>query len=260
MSEKALQTAEKRREVKDKGEKERYTLLNAEFQRIARKDKKAYLSEQCKQIKENNRIGKTGNFFKKIRDTKGTFLAQIGTMKDRNGIDLTEVEDIKKMWQEHKEELYKIDLHDPDNHDGMIAHLEPDILECKVKWALGSIITNKASGGDGIPVELFQILQDDAVKVLHSVCQQIWKTQQWAQDWKNSVFILIPKKGSSKECSNYRTTALISHASKVTLKILQAKLQQYLNRELPDVQAGFRKGRGTSDQIANICWITEKAR
>ena len=142
----------------------------------------------------------------------------------------------------------------------MITHLEPDILECEVQWALGSITTNKASGGDGIPVELFQILKDDAVKVLYSRCQQIWKTQQWPQDWKRSVFIPIPKKSNAKECSNYRTIALISHASKVMLKILQARLQQYLNCELPDVQAGFRKGRGTRDQIANIHWIMEKAR
>ena len=175
-------------------------------------------------------------------------------------MDLTEAEDIKKRWQEYTEELYKKDLHDPDNHDGVITHLEPDILECEVKWALGSITTNKASGGDGIPVELFQILKDDAVKVLHSICQQIWKTQQWPQDWKRSVFIPIPKKGNAKECSNYCTIALISHASKVMLKILQARFQQYVNRELPDVQAGFRKGRGTRDQIANICWIMEKAR
>ena len=154
--------------------------------------------------------------------------------------------------------LYKKDLHDPDNQDDMIIHLEPDILECKVKWALGSITTNKASGGDGTPVELFQILKDNAVKVLHSICQQIWKTQQWPQDWKRSVFIPIPKKGNAKECSNYHTIALISHASKVMLKILQARLQQYMNHELPDVQAGFRKGRGTRDQTANICWIIEK--
>ena len=132
------------------------------------------------------------------------------------------------------------------------THLEPDILECKVKWPLGSITVSKASGGDGISVELFQILKDDAVKVLHSKCQQIWKTQQWPQDWKRSVFITIPKKGNAKECSNYHTIALISHASKVMLKILQARLQQYVNRELPDVQAGFRKGRGIRDEIANI--------
>ena len=142
----------------------------------------------------------------------------------------------------------------------MITYLEPDILECEVKWALESITTNKASGGDGIPVDLSQILKDDAVKVLHSICQQIWKTQQWPQDWKGSVFIPIPKKGNAKECSNYRTIALISHARKVTLKILQAKLQHYVNRELADVQAGFRKGRGTGYQIANIRWIIKKAR
>ena len=142
----------------------------------------------------------------------------------------------------------------------MVIHLEPDILECEVRWALGSITTNKVSGGDGIPVELFQILKDDAVKVLHSICQQIWKIQQWLQDWKRSVFIPIPKKGNPEECSNYHTIALISHASKVMLKILQARLQQYMNRELPAVQAGFRKGRGTRDQIANIRWVIEKAR
>ena len=141
----------------------------------------------------------------------------------------------------------------------MITHLQPDILECKVQWALGSITMNKASGGDRIPVELFQILKDDAVKVLHSICQQIWKAQQWPQDWKRSVFIPIPRKGNAKECSNYHTMALIAHASKVMLKILQASLQQYVNCELPDVQAGFRKGRGIGDQNANIRWITEKA-
>ena len=179
LSEEALQRAVKRREAKSKEEKERYTHLNAEFQRIARKDKKAFLSDQCKEIEENNRIGKTRDLFKKIRDTKGTFHAKMGTIKDRNGMDLTEAEDIKKKWQEYTEELYKKDLHDSDNHGGMITHLEPDILVCKVKWALGSITMNKASGGDRIPVELFQILKDDAVKVLHSICQQIWRTQQW---------------------------------------------------------------------------------
>ena len=172
-------------------------------------------------------------------------------------MDLTETEDIKKRWQEYTEELYKKD-HDADNHNGMITNLEPDILECKVKWALGSITTNKASGGDRIPVEPFQILKDDAVKVLHSICQQIWKTQQWPQDWKRLVFIPIPKKGNAKECSNYCTIALVSHASKVMLKILQARLQQYMNYELPDVQAGFRKGRGIRDQIANMGWIKKK--
>ena len=175
-------------------------------------------------------------------------------------MDLTEAEDIKKRRQEYTEELYKKDLHDPDNHDDVITNLEPDILECEVKWALESITMNKASGGDGIPVELFQMPKDDAMKVLHSICQQIWKTQQWPQDWEKSVFIPIPKKGNAKKCSNYCTVALISHARKVTFKILQARLQQYMNRELPDVQAGFRKGRGTRDEIANIRWIMEKAR
>ena len=170
----------------------------------------------------------------------------MGTIKDRNGMNLTEAEDIKR-WQEYTEELYKKDLHDPDNHDGVITHLEPDILECEAKWALESITMNKASGGDGIPVELFQILKDDVVKVPHSICKQIWKTQQWLQDWKRSVFIPIPKKGNAKECSNYRTIVLILHTNKVMLKILQVRLQRYVNHELPAVQAGFRKGRGTRD-------------
>ena len=165
-------------------------------------------------------MGKTRDLFKKIRATKGTFHAKMGSIKDRNGRDLAEAEDIKKRWQEYTEELYKKDLHNQDNHDDVITHLEPDILECEVKWALGSITTNKASGGDGIPVELFQILEDDAVKVLHSICQQ------WPQDWKRSVFIPVPKKGNAKERSNYCTIALISHASKVKLKSLQARLQQ----------------------------------
>ena len=157
-------------------------------------------------------------------------------------MDLTEAEDIKKRCQEYTEELYKKDLHDPDNHNGMITHPEPDILEYEVKWALGSITMNKASGGDGIPVELFQILKDDAVKVLHSICQQIWKTQQWPQDWKRSIFIPIPKKGNAKGCSNCQTIVLISHVSKAMLKVFQAKLQQYVNQKLSDEQAGFRKG------------------
>ena len=151
LSDEGLQIAEKRREVKGKGEKDRYTHMNAEFQRIARREKKAFLSDQCKEIEENNRMGKTRDLFKKIRDTKGTLHAKMGSIKDRNGMDLTEAEDIKKRWQENTEELYKKDLHDPDNHDGVITQLEPDILECEVKWALGSITTNKVSEGDGIP-------------------------------------------------------------------------------------------------------------
>ena len=205
---------------------ERYSHVNAEFQRLARRDKKAFLGDQCNEIQENNRMGKTRDLFKKIRDTKGTFHAKMGTIKDRKCIELTEAEDIKKRRQEYTKELFKKDLQDPDNHDGVITHLEPDILECKGKWALGSISTNKASGDDGIPVELFQIIKYDAVRVLHSICQKIWKTQQWPQDWKRSVFTPISKKGNAKECSNYCTIALISHTSKVMLKILQARLQQ----------------------------------
>ena len=226
LSEEALQTAEKRRAVKGKGEKEIYSHLNAEFQRTARRDKKAFLSDQCKEIEENNRMGKTRDLFKKIRDNKGTFHAKMGTIKDRNGMDLTEAEDIKKRWQKYTEEFYKKDLHNPDNHNGVITRLETDILEFKVKWALGSISTHKASEGDRIPVELFQILKDDAVKVLYLICQQIWKFQQWSQDWKRSAFIPTPKKGNAQECSNYCRIALISHASKIMLKILQASFNR----------------------------------
>ena len=218
--------------MKSKGEKEIYSHLNAEFQRIARRDKKAFLKkkeslpqESIQTHRENNRMEKTRDLLKKIRDTKGLFHTKMGSIKDRNGMDLTEAEDIKKRWQEYTEELYKKDLHNPYNHDGVITHLEPDILECEVKRALGSITMNKASGGDGIPVELFQILKNHAVKVLHSICPQIWKTQQWPQDWKRSVFIPFPKKCNAKECSNYCTIALTSHASKVMLKILQTRFQ-----------------------------------
>ena len=205
-------------------------------------------------------MGKTRDLFKKIRDTKGNFHTKMGTIKDRNGMGLTEAEDIKKRWQDYTEELVQKRSSLPRWSWWCDHSLEPDILECEVKWALGSITTNKASGGDGIPVELFQILKDDAVKVLHSICQQIWKTQQWPQDRKRSVFIPIPKKGNTKESSNYHKIAFIAHASKVMLKILQARLQQHVNHELPDVQAGFSKGRGTRDQIANISCIIKKAR
>ena len=198
---------------------------------------------------------KTRDLFKKSRDIKGTCHAKMSTIKDRNGMNLTEAEDTKKRWQEYTEELYKKDLHNSDNHNAVTTHLEPDILECEIKWALGSITTNKASGGDGIPGELFQILKDDALKVLHSICQQIWKTRHWPQDWKRSVFNPIPKKGNPKECSNYHTIALIPPPIKVMLKILQARLQHYVNCVLPDVQAGFRKARGTRYQTANMCWI-----
>ena len=205
-------SCEKKRS-ESKGEKERYKYLNTQFQRTARRDKKAFLSDQWKEIQEKNRMGKTRDLFRKITDTKGTFHAKMGSIKDRNGMDLTAAEDIKKRWQVYTEEQYKTDLHDPDNHDGVITHLEPDILECEIKWAFESITMNKASGGDGIPVELFQILKDDAVKVLHSICQQIWKTQQWPQNWKKSVFIPIPKAMPM----NAQTTAQL-HSSHTLVK------------------------------------------
>ena len=241
LSKGALQIAVKRREAKIKGERERYSHLKAEFQRIARRDKKAFLSDQCKEIEENDRMGRTRDLLKKIRYTKGTFHAKMSSIKDRNGLALTEAEILRRGGKNAQK-----------NCTEKINHLEPNMLECEVKWALGNITTNKANGGDGIPVELFQILEDDAMKVLYSICQQMWKTQQWSQDWKRSVFIPIPKKGNPKECSIYHTIALISHTSKVMLQILQARLQQYVNYELPDVQAGFRKVKGTRDQIANI--------
>ena len=180
----------------------------------ARRDKKVFLSNQCKEIEENRRMGKTSDLFKKIRDTKGTLHAKMDIIKDRNGRDLTEAEDLKKRYQEYTEELYKKDLHDPDNHSGAITYLEPDILECEVKWVLGTITMNKASGGDGIPVELFQILKDDAVKVLHSICQQIWKTQQWPQDWKMSVSFQPQRKPMPKKAQT--TTQL--HSSHMLVK------------------------------------------
>ena len=218
LSEEALQIVEKGKETKSKGEKERYTHLTADFQRIARKDKKGFLSEQCKEIEGNNWMGKTRGLFKQIRDIKEIFYAI--TIKDRNSKDWTEAEDIKNRWQVYTEELYKRYLNDPDNHDGVITYLEPDTLECEVKWAIGSITTNKPSGGDGIPAELFQILNDDVVKLPHLHSN--------------------PKKGNVKKCSNYHTIVLISHDSKVMVKILQARLQQYMNWEIPDVHAGFR--------------------
>ena len=199
-----------KREAKNKGGKERYKHPNAEFQRKARRDKKAFLSDQCKEIEQNNRTGKTRDLFKKIRDTEGIFCAKMITTKDRKCRIITEVEEIKSKCQEDKELYKKKCFNDPDNHDGVITDLEPDILECEVKWALGSITMNKASGP--IAVEPFQILKDDAVKVLHSICQKTWKMQQWPQDWKKSIFFPISKKGNAKECSNYCTIALISHA------------------------------------------------
>jgi len=214
LSGEALQIAVKRREEKSKGEKERYKHLNAAFQRIAKRDKKAFLSNQSKEIKENDRMGKTRDFFKKIRDTKGTFHAKMGSIKDRNGMDLTEAQDIKKRWQEYTEELYKKDLHDPDNHNGVITDLEPDILECEVKWALESITTNKARGGDGIPAELFQILEDYVVKVLQSVCQQSGILSSGHRTGKGQFSFQSQRKAMPK---NAQTTAQL-HSSHMLVK------------------------------------------
>jgi len=196
-------------------------------------------------------MGKTRDLFKKIRDTKETFHAKMGLIKD-SSMDLKEGEDIKKRWQEYTEELYKKDLHNPDNHDGVITHLEPDILECEVKWALGSITMNEASGGDGIPVELFQILKDDVVKVLHSVCQHLENSAQATGLEKVSFHSNPKERQCQKMFKLLHNCTFISHASKVMLKILQARLQQYVNQELPDDQPGFIKGRRTRDRIANI--------
>ena len=214
LSGEALQIAEKRREAKSKGEKERYKHLNAEFQRIARRNKKAFFSDQCKEIEENNRMGKTRDLFKKIRDTKGTFHAKMGLIKDKNGMDLTEAEDTKKSWQEYTEELYKKDLHDPDNHGSVITHIEPDILEGEVKWALGSIMTNKASRDEAIPAELFQILKGDTVKALHSICQQIWKTQRGHRTGKGQFSFQFQRKAMPK---NAQTTTQL-HSSHMLVK------------------------------------------
>ena len=222
LSEEALQIAEKRREAKSNGEMERYPHLNAEFQRIARRDKKALLGDQCKETKENNRMGKTRDLFRKIR-YQGNISCKDGHNKGwyRPNRSRRYLRGDKNTQKNCTTKIFMTQII---SYLGVIIHLEPDILECEVRWALGSITMNKASGGDGIPVELFQILKDDAVKVLHSICQQIWQTLQWPQDWKRSVFIPIPKKGNAKECSNYHTITFISHASKVMLKILHARL------------------------------------
>ena len=246
--------------MKSKGERERYIQLNAGFQRTARRDKKAFFNEQCVKLEGIHRRGKTRNLFRKIGAIKGIYCPKMGTIKDVNCRNLVDTEKIKKRWKEYTKELYKKDPNKPDCYDGVVSHPEPDSLEIKVKWALGSTAVNKASGCNGIPVELFKILKDDAIKVLYPISQHIWKTQPWPQDWKRSIFIPVPKKGSTKECASHQTITLLSHASKVMLKLSHARLQHYANQELPDVKTGFRKGRETRDQIANICWITDEAR
>ena len=207
--------------------------------------------------RRNNKRGKTRSLSRKIGNIKGVFCPKVGTIKDKNDRDLVDAEEIKKRWKECTKELYKKDVNEPITRTVWLV-TQSDILECDVRWALRSTAINKDSGFDEIPAELFKSLKDDAIKVLHSLCQQIWKTQQWPWDWKRSILISIPKKGNTKECANHRTIALISRASKVVLKILRARLQHYANQEVPDVQTGFRKGRGHRDQIANIRWIIDK--
>jgi len=219
---------------------------------MARRDKKVFFNEQCSITEENNKRGKTRDLFRKTGNIKGTFRPKMGTIKDKNGRDIVDAEEIKKSWKEYMEQLYKKDYNEPDYYDSMVSHPEPDVLDCEVKWALRSTAVNEASRCNEIPAELFKSVEDDAIKVLHSFCQQIWKTQQWPQDFKRSVLIPVPKKGSTRECGNNRTITLISQASKVMLKNLHARLQHFVNQELPDVQAGFRKERGSRVQSANI--------
>ena len=211
-------------------------------------------------MEENNKRGNIRDLLRKTGNIKGAFHPKMGTIKQKNGRDLADAEEIKKRWKAYTKQLHKEDPDEPDYYDGVVSHPEPDSLESEVKWALGSAAVHKASGCDGIPVELFKTPKDDAIKVLHSICQQIWKTPQWPQDWNRSILIPIPKKGSTKECAYHQTIAVISHASKVLLKILHARLQNHAYQELTDVRAGFRKRRGTGDQITNIHWIIEKAR
>ncbi|KAF7247407.1 hypothetical protein EYD10_06583 [Varanus komodoensis] len=240
-------TAEERREAKGKGERERYNQLNAEFQRIARRDKNAILNEQCKEIEENNRIGKTKDLFKKIGDMKGTFHAKMGMIKDQNGRDLTEAEEIKKRWQDYTEELYKKELNVPDNHDGVVTGLEPDILECEVKWTLGILSNNKASGGDSILAELFKILKDDAVKVLHSICQQIWKTQQWPQDWKRVQVTFDPHIKVSGKKEN------VKEAKEKIMSVLDTKTQSRISRTLWPMWESIWLNEGAEELKSGVC-------
>ena len=258
LSEYNLKISEKKEKLKQ-GRKGKIYPVNTVFQRIGRRAKKVYLSEQCKEIEENNAM-KRQDIFKKIRVTKGTFHAKMVKIKNRNCTDLTEAVGINKQCQEYTEELCKKDLQYTDNYNGVITHLEPDILEFEVKASLGSITMEKTSGADGMSIKPFRRLKDDSRKVLHSICQQMWKTQQLPQDWESLIFSPILKKGITKECSHYHTVAPMSNGRNIMLKILQSRLQQFMNNELPHVQAGFRKGWGMKDQINNIHEIIKKAR
>ena len=235
----------RRQQTKPSPKKSGKDTSNLEFQRTARRGKKAFFNEQCLIIEENNKGGKSRDLYRKIGNINGAFCPKVGTVKGNNSRDLVDAEEIKMRWKEYIEELYRTDLNEPDYYDGVASHPGPDILECEVRWALRSTAINKATGCDEIPAELFTSLKKDAIRVLHSLFQQLWKTHQWPQDWNRSILIPVPKKGSTKECANHRTITIISHASKVMLKVLHARLQHYVNQELPDAQTGFRKGRGT---------------
>ncbi|CAF3528318.1 unnamed protein product [Adineta steineri] len=260
LSSSTLEIAKKRQDAKSNGNKQTFKQLNADFQRAARKDKEKQIMQECEKVEEYNRKGMTRDLFKKIKYLRGQFIPRNGSLTDSNGKHLTNGPEIKNKWQQYTEELYKKEINGTNNLVLDDYEPEPDILESEVKFALETLANGKAPGHDGISIECFKTIKEDTVKVLTKLCQQIWKTNKWPQDWKTSIFIPIPKKGNAKDCSNYRTIALISHASKIMLKIIQRRLEPFLEREMPVTQAGFRKGRGTRDQIANLRWVMEKAR
>lgn len=261
MSEEAIKIAEERRVKKTQGDLEGTRKLNADFQRQVRRDKAAYLNEQCKEVEENNKKGRSRDLFKKISEITGKSTDKLGVTKNREGKDLIEEEELKNRWKEYTEDLYKKDddVVEEDEEDEEYEQ-EPEILESEVRQALSELSNRKSPGIDRIPIELFKVAGDEAIQVLTKLCQQIWKTGVWPTEWKKSVYVPIPKKGDAKVCSNNRTIALIPHASKVLLKVIQKRMEPYMEREMPEEQAGFRKGRGTRDQIANLRWILEKAR
>ena len=261
MSNKTLEIAMKRREVKAFKDVTLIKELNKDFQREARMDKEQYYNRICTELEEENRCGRTRSVFQKIREIKKKFQPRIDLINDATGRLITEAAQIKRRWKEYTEDLYKKDKDNAQDTMAEVAYAqEPMIMECEVRSALRSLPRRKATGVDGIATEILLATEEESVKALTRLCQQIWQTTQWPRDWKRSVYIPIPKKGDMKECTNYRTISLISHASKVMLKIIQRRLQPFVERELPDTQAGFRKGRGTRDIIADARWIIEKAR
>ena len=259
LSNETIEIANKRKEAKKAGNREEHRRLNAEFQRLARRDKDIYWNKVCGEIEEANKTGKTRNMFQLIRMSTGTFKPKMDIIKDENGHDLTDSKEIKNRWRSYTEDLYSDKNNEDMDENAVAGENEPDILESEVREAMNNIANNKSPGCDNIPIELLKALKDDGVKLMHNICQKIWTTKQWPKDWKRSIFIPIPKKGDRRECSNHRTIALISHASKIMLKILQGRMKQHVDQEIPAEQAGFVKGRGTRDQIANLRWTIEKA-